>query len=527
MGINDIFGLAPARAARLAALCGSFAALPACGPQLHDQATKSAVARAKGELRYDAIIVGAGVAGLTAAKVLRGAGLDILVLEATDRIGGRAVTTDAVGKGAFEAPIDLGGAWIHGVRTNPLTPIAVGMGFRTTRTDVDAAQHLFFNGRFALPDEVKAFEEAYTVFEGKLEEAMARDGDDTPGKEGRRHANAGDYLDAIADGKLDEKTRRLLVRLVALNAGPLEGGTELAHSSVEDATDFISEDDDFVDQGYGTFVEKYGADVKPFVRLGSPVTKVNTKSVGVIVETDKGEVFTASKVLVTVSTGVLIEKNITFDPPLPKSKLDAIEALPMGVLDKVVLQFNTADVFPEQEHQLLKNTWLLYGGGDEQGKEDLAFVMRPLDTNIAVGFFGGAWAKELEAQPDKGKKAMVDIAMAAMTRMCKATRDPSKCNLERALLSSQTTAWHTDPWTLGAYSAALPGMAKMREELSEPVNHIVYFAGEACFNSTYNGSFAGAYNSALRAANAMIDCLDRDKRGEACVWEKMTRTAAP
>jgi hypothetical protein len=69
-------------------------------------------------------------------------------------------------------------------------------------------------------------------------------------------------------------------------------------------------------------------------------------------------------------------------------------------------------------------------------------------------------------------------------------------------------------------------MAKMREELSEPVNHIVYFAGEACYNSTYNGSFAGAYASALRAGSAMVDCLGREKRGEACVWEKMTRTSA-
>lgn len=527
----------PARRSSIGILLLACCAAASCAPPPAPVNTPEAPAAPRArKARYDAVIVGAGIAGLTAAKVLRGAGLEVVVLEASDRIGGRAVTTEVLGKKAFEAPVDLGGAWIHGVRSNPLTPIAAGMGFRTTRTDVEASEHLFFRHRFAKPDEAKAFREADEAFGAALEEALDDIGDDAPGKDGRRYATAADFL-----GEATAMTKDpTIARLLALNAGPLEGGTELVHSSIEDATDFISEDDDFINEGFGTFVEKLGEEIKPFVRLRLPVTRITDKVGTVLVEAHpadrveecrkngfegcKAEEFEALKVLVTVSTGVLAKKKIEFRPDLPSQKWDAIHALPMGLMNKVILQLSTPDVFPEQDGKRLKNTWVLYGGDDESGKDDLAFVLRPMDTNIAVGFFGGARARELEAMPDKGKQAMVDVAMRALLDMCKATRGAGKCDVYGALVKTHTTAWGSEPWTLGAYSAALPGMARMREELSEPVNFNIYFAGEACYNSTYNGTFAGAYNSALRAGAGMVDCLGREKRGVACVWEQMTHT---
>jgi monoamine oxidase len=136
-------------------------------------------------------------------------------------------------------------------------------------------------------------------------------------------------------------------------------------------------------------------------------------------------------------------------------------------------------------------------------------VVRPLGAPIAIGFFGGDRAWELEKLPDHGGKRMVELALAAMSDMC-------RCDAGRALVKSRTTAWGADEWTLGAYSTALPGQARMRQKLAEPIEHRLYFAGEACDYSTYNGSFAAAYNSALKSSYQMIDCLRRGDRGEAC-----------
>lgn len=503
---------------------------PPTAPSVALPTVKPAAAEAPAQAqkpRYDVIIVGAGMAGLTSANVLRGAGLNVVVFEATNRIGGRGITTEALGKGTFSAPIDLGGAWIHGVRTNPLTPLILGTGFKTTRTDVDTPKHLFFKGHFAGDDEQKKFEAAYDAFEHALEKALSDDGDDK--QEGGHYVAASRYLETREFKALDPVLRRL----IELNAGPLESATELEKSSIEDSTEFVSEDDDFVNEGYGTFVEEYGEDVKPLVRLGLPVTKIARRDGGVVVEAGKGEVFEGRKVVVTVSTGVLAAKKIAFEPDLPASKWDAIKALPMGLMNKVILEFTTDNVFPIQGGKgsggaLIKNTWVLYGGGDKDGKDDLAFVFRPLDTNIAVGFFGGQRAWELEKLPNHGSDVMIDIAVRAMTEMCKKSRPKEACDVKGAVKKARTTAWGSEEWTYGAYSAALPGMAKMREELARPVDNVVYFAGEDFYNSTSNGSFAAAYNSALRAGLAIAGCLEQEKRGgsgggeDACAWPTMT-----
>lgn len=227
------------------------------------------------------------------------------------------------------------------------------------------------------------------------------------------------------------------------------------------------------------------------------------------VETKQGERFSGRMVLVTVSTGVLAAGKIRFEPELPAGKVAAIRGLPMGLLDKVILEFSTPDVFPMQGGAPVENAWLLYGGDLDRRDDDMAFVFRPMGTLIAIGFFGGQRAWELEKLPDHGHDRMVELALAAMSDMC-------GCDAGRALVRSRTTEWGADPWTLGAYSAALPGQAAMRQKLAEPIDHQLYFAGEACDFSTYNGSFAAAYNSALKSSYQMITCLRHQDRHEAC-----------
>jgi monoamine oxidase len=446
------------------------------------------------------IIVGAGMAGLTAGKNLLHAGRSFVILEATDRIGGRGNTDTTT----FSAPIDLGGAWIHNVRTNPLTPVITGSGYATQETEVDAARHLFFDHHFAGPRDQERFERIAKAFEGSLEGASHHD--DAAADHLPREEPGGE---PPAPGAPPfEKMREL----VALNSGPLESAVELEASSSADASAFLAGEDVLIRRGYGTFVEEYGQEVLPQVRLSSPVTKIvrdGRDSGGVTVETKPGERFSGRMVLVTVSTGVLAAGKIQFAPELPADKVAAIRGLPMGLLDKVILEFSTPDVFPRQDGAPVENAWLLYGGDLDRRDDDMAFVLRPMGTLIAIGFFGGKRAWELEKLQDHGHDRMVELALAAMSDMC-------SCDAGRSLVKSRTTEWGADPWTLGAYSAALPGQAAMRQKLAEPIDHQLYFAGEACDFSTYNGSFAAAYNSALKSSYQMITCLRHQDRHEAC-----------
>lgn len=447
--------------------------------------------------RYDVIVVGAGMAGLTAGKNLLHAGRSFVILEATDRIGGRG-RTDAT---TFSAPIDLGGAWIHDVRTNPLTPIITGSGYATQETDVDASRHLFFDHHFAGPEDQERFARITEAFEHSLEASPHRD--DAASNHLPEEEPAG--LRAAPEGPAFEKLREL----VALNSGPLESAVELQQSSALDAGAFLAGEDVLIERGYGTFVEEYGQEVLPQVRLRSPVTRIRRDPEGVTVETRQGELLSARMVLVTVSTGVLAAGKIEFEPALPPAKLAALRGLPMGLLDKVILEFSTPDVFPRQDGAAVENAWLLYGGDLDRRDDDMAFVFRPMGSLIAIGFFGGQRAWELEKLPNHGRDRMIELALAAMSDMC-------RCDAGRALVKSRTTAWGADDWTLGAYSAALPGQAAMRQKLAEPIDHQLYFAGEACDYSTYNGSFAGAYNSALKSSYQMITCLRQQDRHEAC-----------
>lgn len=476
---------------------GFFILASACTSQtsLRPVAAPAAI-QPEAQQHYDVIVVGAGLAGLTAGKTLKHAGRSFVILEATGRIGGRG-RTDAT---TFSAPVDLGGAWIHNVKTNPLTPIILGSGYATQETDLDSS-HLFFEDHFATPKELERFERIAEAFEESLEESWGQDG------------AASDHLPQEEPGGEPvgpgEPAFEDLRELVELNSGPLESAVELENNSTIDAGEFLAGEDVLIQRGYGTFVEEFGQEVLPQVRLSSPVTRIVRDRDGVTVETKTGERFSARMALVTVSTGVLAAGKIGFEPELPADKIAAIRGLPMGLLNKVILEFSTPDVFPRKNGATLEDVWLLYGGDLDHRDDDMAFVFRPVGSLIAIGFFGGQRAWELEKLPDHGRERMVELALAAMSDMC-------DCDAGRSLVKSRTTAWGADEWTLGAYSAALPGQAAMRQKLAEPIDHQLYFAGEACDYSTYNGSFAGAYNSALKSSYQMITCLRHQDRNEAC-----------
>lgn len=527
---------------------------------------------------YDVIIVGAGMAGLSAAKELQHLSRSVLILEANNRIGGRAYVGYI---GDDKVPIDYGGAWIHGIPTNPLTSLVDSMGFMRTRTELNLPY--FINGKEAGGEEKKVFDHAVEEYEdavalaaGSVEDqhalaefACSEYKNQVPRKKICRDLQRRipfsriSVLSDLCRGRvrsprefcaLADKDLRVtsdvaehyvphagefsdIIPLLIANAGPLESAAELGKTSAVDGAHFEAGEDDLIDKGMGAFVEKFG-DGLP-VCLNSPVTEVDYSVDGVKVSAG-GRVFEGSNALVTVSVGVLKKKNIAFKPELPKEKLQAIDRLQMGNMQKVIVPLNR-DIFSKEP----MNSWILYEGDlpkealDFAKKQNLpmvdgtrvvmGFVIKPLNKNIAIGFFGGDWARALEKrcgsiEHGSGKSnPKCDDLSIAITRSALSNISGEKRideNIQEEGI--QVTRWSLDSTSFGAYSVAEPGGWYQREILAEPVEDAkgtrrLFFAGEGTARAIYNGSYAGAYESGLKAARdihaAMLEA--EEKAGKA------------
>ena len=378
----------------------------------------------------DVVVVGAGCAGLAAAKRLRAAGLSFRVVEAMDRIGGRAWTTSD----DFGIPFDIGCAWLHAADRNPFFPEAQAAGWTLQHHDM-GLDHLWFGKRRATAEEMAAEARA----EAELAACIAR------------HKGASDRLSTVVESCHS-------LRVSATFAGPMDFGADDDEISVTDYRSAAELDPNyFTREGYGALIHRWGADVP--VTLSTPVRRIRWGGTGVEVETDSGTI-RAGAVIVTVSTGVLAFEDITFDPPLPETHQEAIFDLPMGLLTKVPVQINGTRLGLKPFDDVLM---------ERHARHDVYFLAFPFDCDLMVGFVGGDFAWEMEAA---GQDAAVDFMTDRLV-------DMFGSDSRRAVVKGAMTNWGGVRHVRGAYAAARPGKAQARDVLAQPVAERIWFAGEA------------------------------------------------
>ncbi|WP_423289466.1 flavin monoamine oxidase family protein [Neotabrizicola sp. VNH66] len=378
----------------------------------------------------DVLIVGAGAAGLAAAKAVRAAGCSFQVLEAMDRIGGRALTTDT----DFGMPFDIGCAWLHAADRNPFFPEAQAAGWTLYAHDM-GLDHLYFGKRRASPEEMARMAAADVALSAAL---AAHDG-----AEDRLSALIGDCH---------------VLRANSTFAGPMDFGADDDEISIRDFRAAGDLDPNyFTKEGYGALIHRWGADVP--VTLSTPVRRLRWDGPGVVAETARGDL-RARAAIVTVSPGVMQHEDLVFFPDLPDSHMEAIFDLQMGLLTKIPLAVSGTRLGLAPFDDLLI---------ERRARHDLFFLCFPFDLDLMVGFVGGDFAWEVEAA---GPAAAVDFAADRLA-------DLFGSDIRRHIGHGIMTNWAAERWTRGAYAAARPGRAGARAVLAQPVGDRIWFAGEA------------------------------------------------
>lgn len=400
----------------------------------------------------DVIIIGAGIAGLNAAKSLAVRGINHVVLEASHRIGGRAYS-EAFADGSW---FDLGCSYLHEGEINPLRPIAeahdAGLG-DGTRFDPDKF-HLH------APDEVSLNASGYHAFADACDQQMQQISTD---------------VDIGAIMQWDSPYAPLYAHLMAgLNA------SDVTEQSVRNYLASGFGLDIPLRIGLGSLIARWGAEVP--VQLNCAVASITWRRGHVHVETNHGSV-TGKRLIVTVSTGVLNAGYIRFDPVVPEPWASAIEGLPCGTLNKIGVAFQPNSFAPDDAgwHSCVI------------GADAIASFDINLDGHEQIVFFaGGSFGIHLEK---RGPAAMKDYAFAALESVFGNA-------ILRRLVGCIPTAWASEPLTNGAYSYAKPGHSDARETLSSPVEDTILFAGEATSQAHY-ATAHGAFIEGARAADAI------------------------
>ncbi|WP_052401268.1 flavin monoamine oxidase family protein [Muricoccus aerilatus] len=408
----------------------------------------------------DLLVVGAGAAGIAAAREALLLGLSVRVLEARGRVGGRAVTSHTLG-----APMDLGATWLHAAQSNPLVPLAEAAGLELFDHDAVRSSRVWMGGRWADGAEMAAYERAEREWGIAVRLAEAR-------AEGRALSMA----DAAPRGGFWDAT-------LTHWEGPVIAATEAAEVDLEDYLSTLLNGSNLLPrEGCGHVLERL-AEGLPIV-LGAPVERIDWGGARVRAEGAFGAV-EALGAVVTVSTGVLAGGGIVFSPALPAEVEGAAHDLPLGLLEKVGLPASGADRLDSPA----------FGGIErrlEEGERAMTFVAWPFGRDHLEGFAGGALAWDLSRE---GEAAMTDFALSELRRIYGARADRA-IQREGAVVSS----WGRDPWARGSYSAARPGRAGARRLLSTSVGGgRLRLAGEACHVSLA-GTLAGAWLSGAEAA---------------------------
>jgi monoamine oxidase len=417
------------------------------------------------------VVIGAGLAGLAAARALHRQGHEVVVVEARDRIGGRIWTSTTWP----EMPLDFGATWIHGVRGNPMTELADEIQADRLITRYDRAVTYNTSGKPLSATEAVRMEELRAQVFELLEQAQAEDRDTSI------RAAIAPLMQTFVDAS--ESSRWINFILSSELEHEYSGSAERLSAHWYDSGQAFEGDDALFVQGFRVITEFLARGLQ--IELGQVVNEIQWQQSPVRVITQKKD-FWADQVVVTLPLGVLQSNRVRFTPALPDDKQSAIATLGMGVLNKCYLRFRSA-FWPADVD------WLEYVPTQHGEWTEWVSFQRTANLPVLLGFNAADRGREIETWSDP---QIVESALQTLSKIFGAdVPNP---------MDYQVTRWASDPFSLGAYSYnAVGATPAMRRQLAAPLDNRVFFAGEAC-EPDYFGTTHGAYLSGLRAAREIL-----------------------
>ncbi|WP_254216522.1 FAD-dependent oxidoreductase [Tabrizicola sp. TH137] len=416
------------------------------------------------------LVLGAGMAGLGAARALKDAGASVKVIEARNRIGGRTHTSHLWP----DLPVDMGASWIHGTKGNPVTALARAQGLKITPTDYERS--VTFDSCGQKVPFVKAAKSALKLVEKARKRVYKADAD----------LSLQVAIEASPEWQqLSEDARRVARLAINTRIEHEYSGdwSRLSAWNFDQGVDFPG-DEAVVTPGFGPILAHLAQGLD--LRLGEAVRSITPRPEGVEVRTAQGIHF-ADHAIVTLPLGVLQSGDIRFAEPLSRKRQRAIEGLGMGLLNKCVLRFDRV-FWPEDMD------WIDFLGPVQTLWADWTSYLPATGHPLIVGFNAARMAEEIEELDDRDTVASAVAALRAMFGT--SVPDPSGAQISR---------WRQDPFALGAYSFKAVGSSrKDRKALfGADWDGRLFFAGEAT-SADQPATVHGALITGRAAAAALI-----------------------
>lgn len=407
------------------------------------------------------VVIGAGAAGIGAGLELRSRGIPFVILEAANRVGGRAFTDTT----SMPRPWDQGAHWLHCADVNPLVEWADRLGADYLRGGEHAAFGSWANRGWRTDAEAAAEDDAIGAAFAAVY-AAAREGRDVP------------ITEVIQTGTPYDGAVRCILQLMAS-----EDPERVSCLGYADYAD--TEVNWPVQSGYGDLVRRMSASLP--IRLGVAVTRIDQTADGVTIETSDGTL-AAQRAIVTVSTNVLGSGDITFGSGPAQGVLERIGDVPCGIYEKVAISLRRRIESDADRRFCLIAT--------QADGTPIDFLIYPSEPPVMLAQFAGDLARNGTAEGPEGLAAQ---ALDALVHAYGA-------DIRREVLATAATSWQSNPLIRGAYSYVRPGTARNRHAMISEETGSIVFAGEA-FSRQWQATVHGAYQTGRDAVTKLSEGL--------------------